>query len=703
VREAVLLCGLLSVSTVGCRTLLGIQTLAETDDGGSLDASALDATTDARPSPPNETSNAADASAVDAAAADAAPADSGEESSTNVFLGPPVCAPNGWCFANPRPQGNDLYGLWVTSSSDVWAVGDRETVLHFDGNVWSGAVLATGDNGQMGGTLYGVWADDRQNAWAVGIDSGLSATVLFHDGSADAGPFAWSRVTVPTAGLALYAVWGDPQRQYVLAAGSGAVLRYNRTTLQWTQDTAPSVDIRAIWGSGPTNLWAVGATGAVLNNTGGSTWTQASLGGIPSGQSYYGIWGDPAGSNIWIVGGGGVVIHGNATGWALVPVTAEMLTTNFWAVRGDDGGHVWVAGQSLTLGAVVYEWDGSAWSSALGSQCGIGCAVYAYRAIGGSGASDLWTVGRFGVMAHGDANGWSTPPQASTQSLRGVWSASPSDVWAIGTLGSTLHWDGARWTQVPNIDGGTFTSVWGSGPNDVYAAGNVVAHYDGTAWAAHSQAPDGGISAIWGSGPNDIWAAGAGLVHSLDGGPFVSAPFVSVPLPDGGVLTPIEGLWGSGPNDVWAVGGATGAAGSSDYGYAAHFDGQSWTLDTDVVAAANGDASAGILFGVGGSPSGDLFFAGELAALERPAAQGASTVVLPGLYHSSSTYPGRLVARAANDAWFVGASPVVSYWDGGALSPVVTCMNPHLAMPAIWQDGTQTWMAGARGYILFHP
>jgi hypothetical protein len=697
---------LVATSVLGCRGLLGIETLTETDDGGPPDA-AHDATT----------GPATDAPAMDAASGESlaeassdgsidgsvdASVDAAEqEASTNVFVGPPVCAPSGWCFAHPLPQGNDLYAVWGTSSSDVWAVGDRETVLHFDGNVWSGAVLASGTDNLTAGTLYGVWADDHQNAWAVGMEYGSAyPLVLFHDGSTDAGAFAWSRVALPAVFGVFYAVWGDPSGQYVLTAGSGPILRFNRTTLQWSQDTAPTNTIEALWGTDASNVWAVGISGTILNNTGGTTWTQASLTGIPAGQNYYGIWGDAQGKNIWIVGQSGVVIHGNTAGWTQVPVPTDMQTVNLYSVWGDAAGHVWVAGGGTILASrVVYEWDGSSWSTAFVGPCTTLCNTVAYRGVWGDGASNLWAVGRGGSMAHRDANGWTTSPSATNTLLRGLWGSSPTDVWAVSSTGATIHGVMSEWSIVPNVDGGTFASVWGSGPNDVYAAGNMIAHYDGTTWSLHSQVPDGGISAIWGSGPDDIWAGGSELLHSVDGGAFAPAPFVPGLLTDAGSLPPIQGLWGTGPSDVWAVGGASGPP---DYGYAAHYDGQSWTLDPGLTAAEGADASPGILFGVSGAPSGDLFFAGESAALQRTSA-GTGVFVLPGSFFSNTTFPGRVTAQSASNVWLSGSTPSVVLWDGGALDSVTTCMNPQFSMPAMWSYGNQVWLAGARGDVIYHP
>ena len=43
----------------------------------------------------------------------------------------------GWEWQNPLPQGNDLHAVWGNSETDIFAVGDYGTILHYDGSSWS--------------------------------------------------------------------------------------------------------------------------------------------------------------------------------------------------------------------------------------------------------------------------------------------------------------------------------------------------------------------------------------------------------------------------------------------------------------------------------------------------------------------------------------------------------------------------------------
>src|SRR5215813_2669094 len=46
----------------------------------------------------------------------------GENVRGRKLTGSAVCSADDWCWRNPLPQGNPLYGVWGSGASDVWAV-----------------------------------------------------------------------------------------------------------------------------------------------------------------------------------------------------------------------------------------------------------------------------------------------------------------------------------------------------------------------------------------------------------------------------------------------------------------------------------------------------------------------------------------------------------------------------------------------------
>ena len=94
----------------------------------------------------------------------AAPADLSFTGSTDQ--GPPgqtkICSVDGWCWENPLPQGNTLTGVWGTSASNAWAVGQAGTILKWNGSAWAAQPSGTTQD------LNGIWGVDANNVWAVG-------------------------------------------------------------------------------------------------------------------------------------------------------------------------------------------------------------------------------------------------------------------------------------------------------------------------------------------------------------------------------------------------------------------------------------------------------------------------------------------------------------------------------------------------------
>jgi hypothetical protein len=99
-----------------------------------------------------------------------------------------------------EPVGRALLGIWGSGPRDVFAVGNRGTILHYDGSAWSAQTSGTVEE------LHGVWGSGPGDVFAVG-----SGTMLHYDGT------AWREQTLGIR-----------------------------------------PDLSAVWGSGPTNLYAVG-------------------------------------------------------------------------------------------------------------------------------------------------------------------------------------------------------------------------------------------------------------------------------------------------------------------------------------------------------------------------------------------------------------------------------------------------------------
>lgn len=302
------------------------------------------------------------------------------------------------------------------------------------------------------------------------------------------------------------------------------------------------------------------------------TWSVVASG---TAQELYRVWGSGP-SDVWAVGARGTILHWNCAAWSVVTSgTAQDL----YGVWGSGPSDVWAVGAQGT----ILHFDGSAWSPAT-SDTPLSSGVYG---VWGSGAGDVWAVGDEGTLLHWNGSTWSNTgsalPSGTTQTFNGVWGSGPADVWAVGSPsckaagfgqicsnGNVQHWNGSAWSVAPIGTNRGLAGVWGSGPDDVWAVGAgspgaLILHSYGSAWSVVSPSNlNYAANGVWGSGPSDVWVVGfAGLFGAQGrGGPL---------LPTGTILhwngcdwsaavmnsaLSLRAVWGSGPGDVWAVGSA---------------------------------------------------------------------------------------------------------------------------------------------------
>ncbi|MDP1711956.1 MAG: hypothetical protein Q8K86_05815 [Candidatus Nanopelagicaceae bacterium] len=113
----------------------------------------------------------------------------------------------------PLPVEVDLTGVWGTSVSDVWAVGEQKA-LHFNGTTWVSVAVPTGTYDLT--AVFGFAAND---VYACGT----KGTLLHWNGA------AWSAVVVPvSATVNLLSIWGSSASDvWVGTDASGKLLHWN--------------------------------------------------------------------------------------------------------------------------------------------------------------------------------------------------------------------------------------------------------------------------------------------------------------------------------------------------------------------------------------------------------------------------------------------------------------------------------------------
>ncbi len=294
---------------------------------------------------------------------------------------PDVNQPRTWRPVPLVPDGGIPIGtvntLWGRGSAEVFASLSFARVARYDGTQWhtealfgslnaysafglwgdgTGNVVAAGSNGRIFQRVNGTWTErvsgvtsSLRSLWGVGdhyYAVGDSAVILH---SLDRGT-TWTPETLPAGNFMLSSVWGasasDIYAVGVLLGGAAeTVVLHSTGDGTWTrQPTSGSTYLRAITGSGPNDLHAVGDGGTILHSTGDGTWTPQSS---TTTTQLLDVW-QASAEDVVAVGAAGTLLHRIDGAW-----TAETsgTTQTLGAVWGSGGGDVYVGGMGTLLHA----------------------------------------------------------------------------------------------------------------------------------------------------------------------------------------------------------------------------------------------------------------------------------------------------------------------------------------------------------------
>jgi hypothetical protein len=146
----------------------------------------------------------------------------------------------GWCWANPMPQGLSLTAVWASTTGTAWIVGPAGTTVHVRGDELE--LVDTGTHA----ALHDVWGSSDQDVWA----SGEGGTLLHWDGT------RWQ--AVPSGASETLNFLSGHSTSDVWAAGSRTLLHWDGVA--WTPQPALYVAeneaLKGIASAGPGMVWA---------------------------------------------------------------------------------------------------------------------------------------------------------------------------------------------------------------------------------------------------------------------------------------------------------------------------------------------------------------------------------------------------------------------------------------------------------------
>ena len=183
----------------------------------------------------------------------------------------------------------DLWGAFAVGGSAVWASGGSKMgntlILHSAGNGMWAPEKSPGT-----GILYGVWGSSASDLYAVG----QGGTILHSTGNG-----AWAAQKSGTV-QDLHAVWGSSASD-LYAVGTGVILHKGGNGQWVSQMVANGADFWGVWGRSAGEVYAVGASaqgGIIYRSNGDGCWGKLK---IPTQENLWSVW---ATSALIFVGGG---------------------------------------------------------------------------------------------------------------------------------------------------------------------------------------------------------------------------------------------------------------------------------------------------------------------------------------------------------------------------------------------------------------
>lgn len=354
-----------------------------------------------------------------------------------------------WSAVGAGPDG--LTASWGFSERDIWGVGSRG-IVHFDGSAWQPAAV------DIPGPLQAIWGSRSDDVWAVG----KGGTLVHFDGQ------RWSGAVTPLASSRMGAIWGGSAHDVWAVGGLGRILHWDGA--RWCQQpSGVTAELFALWGHAADDLWAAGSRETLLHWN-GQTWrTEGMLSASPRQKrgtvaeakrgAIYGLWGDSS-TSVWAVGEGGLLRHFDGQTWIQSPGIPCADLMGIWGASAND---VWVVGRN----GIILHWDGLSWRVAERQTASL-------TSVWGRSRNDVWAAGLGGVVLHFAGEKWEPVTGAALtpdDDWSKVWGSASGEIWLVGRGGLVRRSHGDSWQTLLAPTNRALTSLWSSGDGHLWMGG----------------------------------------------------------------------------------------------------------------------------------------------------------------------------------------------------------------------------------------
>ena len=232
-----------------------------------------------------------------------------------------------WWNAMTSKTSVHLTGVWGSAAFDVFAVGNSGVVLHYDGVTWS--LGSSGSN-----SLTGVWSSGPTDVFAVGYNGQL----LHNDRNKT--PYFWDKMTITKPPPTMRDVWGLGKSAVYAVGDQGTILLFDGKS--WKQMISNTTTmLSGVWAGNASSVFAVGDKGTIMMYD-GTAWKQMMSN---TSEVLRAVWGTGP-SDVYVVGNQGTILRFNGSSWSKM---TSGTTEDLFDIWGSGPGNIFAVGNQGTI------------------------------------------------------------------------------------------------------------------------------------------------------------------------------------------------------------------------------------------------------------------------------------------------------------------------------------------------------------------
>jgi hypothetical protein len=304
------------------------------------------------------------------------------------------------CEHSPTDTGACIGGVCTMCAVDIEG-------CHYDG--WTAMTSNTTVD------LDAIWVAARGDAYA----GGANGTLLHYDGK------AWMPASFPAlpSNPSIVALSGTATDDVFALTSNSVVEHFDGTT--WSDITPiPSVALKGLWSDATGKAVVVGPTGEIERYDGAS-WSESNV--SPVGLNAVG---GASSNDMFAVGNNGAVEHFTGT-WAGEAAATIFKLQGVWT-DGTTAFAVGVRNSGSTMPTILIR--APTWTTMT-----LTAPVVDLASVWGISSTDVYTVGRMGVIIHYDGATWTATSTSGSHDLASVHAHGNADVFAVGLGGTILR------------------------------------------------------------------------------------------------------------------------------------------------------------------------------------------------------------------------------------------------------------------------